>query len=182
MIETERLILRNFKISDYKDFKEFACEEGVGPFAFCDEEIASLMIQDYIKLSIKKSLRFAIVLKSTNKVIGVIDLMNPHQERFKNSKITDNSKEVGFTLTKSYWHQGIMSEALGAIVKLAFEELNLRVLYACNTTANIGSSRVQEKCGFNIIGTHVIYDNDSSVIERCITNEDYQTFKKIRNK
>ena len=141
------------------------------------------MIRDYIKLSTKKNLRFAIVLKSNNKVIGVIDLMKPHQDRFKNIEVLDNSKEVGFTLTKAYWGLGIMSEVLAEIVKYSFETLNLDCLYACNNSNNLGSSKVQEKCGFNVIGTHPTYDEEySSIVERWITKEYYYTFKRTRNK
>ncbi|HEY7148600.1 MAG TPA: GNAT family N-acetyltransferase [Gaiellaceae bacterium] len=62
----------------------------------------------------------------------------------------DDRRYVGYWLGREFWGQGLATRALAELV----EELE-RPLYAEVSTANIGSIRVLEKCGFKRIGTVV---------------------------
>jgi len=56
--------------------------------------------------------------------------------------------EVGYVLGRQYWRQGLMSEALAALVGSAFTNLELRRLEAEVDPLNLGSRRLLEKTGF----------------------------------
>lgn len=51
--------------------------------------------------------QFALVLKSNNKVIGSVELMDCKKERYSNLVIPDRAKEIGAVLSKDYWGMDI---------------------------------------------------------------------------
>lgn len=55
--------------------------------------------------------------------------------------------DLGFDLQPEYWNQGVMSEALSAIVAFAFARLDVNRIEAAAATANKASIRVLEKTG-----------------------------------
>jgi RimJ/RimL family protein N-acetyltransferase len=62
----------------------------------------------------------------------------------------DDRRFVGYWLGREFWGKGLATRALAELV----EELE-RPLYAEVSTTNIGSIRVLEKCGFQLIGSTV---------------------------
>ena len=59
----------------------------------------------------------------------------------------DGKRYVGYWLGRAYWGKGLATSALAEFVTLLE-----RPLYAEVSTANIGSRRVLEKCGFEVVG------------------------------
>ena len=57
-------------------------------------------------------------------------------------------REIGYVLSKDYWGQGIMPEAVTAVINYLFNDLNLDFLTCGYYEFNNQSKRVQEKCGF----------------------------------
>ena len=57
-------------------------------------------------------------------------------------------REVGYWLGKEYWGKGIATQALADYVKLVTQ----RPLSAHVAQHNVGSRRVLQKCGFQVIG------------------------------
>lgn len=64
----------------------------------------------------------------------------------------DYKAEIGYWLAKPFWGQGIMTDAVRAYVKYAFNELRLLRLTAHVFAFNAGSARVLEKNGFKLEG------------------------------
>ena len=148
VIETERLILRPFKQSDLRDFNEYASVPGVGEMAGWKHHETIEKTQEILDMFIKEDKTFAIVFKKNNKVIGSLGV-----EEFElDDKLTEfNSyygREIGYVLSKDYWGKGIMPEAVGAVIKYLFNDLNLDFLTCGYYDFNNQSKRVQEKCGF----------------------------------
>lgn len=56
--------------------------------------------------------------------------------------------EIGYELSKEFWGNGIMTEALKEIVKFGFEKMNLHSIEANLDPENTGSVRLLEKLGF----------------------------------
>lgn len=56
--------------------------------------------------------------------------------------------EVGYALAREHWGQGYMSEALHALIRYAFEDLDLQRLEADVDPRNDGSVRSLERHGF----------------------------------
>ena len=148
VIETERLILRPFKQSDLRDFNEYASVPGVGEMAGWKHHETIEKTQEILDMFIKEDKTFAIVFKKNNKVIGSLGV----EEFGLDDKLTEfNSyygREIGYVLSKDYWGKGIMPEAVGAVIKYLFNDLNLDFLTCGYYDFNNQSKRVQEKCGF----------------------------------
>ena len=61
--------------------------------------------------------------------------------------------EMGYWLAKPYWGQGIMTEVVRRLCEFAFDEYELRRIYAHAFATNPTSARVLEKAGFELEGT-----------------------------
>lgn len=151
MLETKRLILRNYKESDLDDYFEIVKQKEVGPRCGWEPRTEKSQALERLKIEMEKPLQFAIVEKESNKVIGSIELMNTKYERYPTETADTNTKEIGFLLSQNYWGKGYMTEATEKIIEFAFKELNLNSIYICHAEANTQSGRVQEKTGFKII-------------------------------
>jgi ribosomal-protein-alanine N-acetyltransferase len=148
IIETERLILRPFKKSDLQDFNEYASVPGVGEMAGWGHHETIEKTQEILDMFIREDKTFAIVLKNNNKVIGSLGVEKYGLE----DKLTEFNgyygREIGYVLSKDYWGQGIMPEAVTAVINYLFNDLNLDFLTCGYYEFNNQSKRVQEKCGF----------------------------------
>lgn len=60
----------------------------------------------------------------------------------------DRRASIGYDLGYAYWGEGIMTEAVGAIVQFGFEQMRLNRIEADTDAENFGSMRVLEKVGF----------------------------------
>ncbi|HKY26514.1 MAG TPA: GNAT family N-acetyltransferase [Pyrinomonadaceae bacterium] len=60
--------------------------------------------------------------------------------------------EIGYWLARDYWGKGIMTAAVKAYVRYAFDELGLLKLLAHTFESNTGSIRVLERSGFKLEG------------------------------
>ena len=71
-----------------------------------------------------------------------------------------NRADIGFIIgDKKYWGQGYSTEAIGALVKFAFNKIGLQKLTAGCYEGNIGSSKALLKAGFTheaTLNSHVI--------------------------
>ena len=148
VIETERLILRPFKQSDLHDFNEYASVPGVGEMAGWMHHETIEKTQEILDMFIKEDKTFAIVFKKNNKVIGSLGVekygLEDKLTEFKNYY----GREIGYVLSRDYWGNGIMPEAVGAVINYLFNDLNLDFLTCGYYDFNNQSKRVQEKCGF----------------------------------
>ena len=123
-LETERLILRSFKLSDLDDFFEYASVEGVGERAgwlhHKDKE-ESLKI---LKMFIEEDKTFAICLKENDKVIGSLGIEFYNLEDKLSEFNNYQGREIGYVLSKDYWGKGLMPEAVRKVIEYLFNELN----------------------------------------------------------
>ncbi len=60
--------------------------------------------------------------------------------------------ELGYWLARPYWGQGIMTEAVKAVMAFAFDSFDLVRITAHVFAFNQGSARVLEKAGFQLEG------------------------------
>jgi ribosomal-protein-alanine N-acetyltransferase len=66
---------------------------------------------------------------------------------------------IGYELARSHWRQGIMKEALGAIIALGFKEMGINRIEAVVMPENIASLKLLEKLGFHNEGVLKEYEN-----------------------
>ena len=85
--------------------------------------------------------------------------------------------EVGYWIGKPYWGQGLIPEAVNALLQRCFNELALDAVWCGYYDGNIKSKRVCEKCGFKY--HHTNHDILSPLGDRrtehfyIMTKEDY---------
>ena len=87
---------------------------------------------------------WGIVLKETNKVVGMIAIFD-----IQNSRMGD----IGYRVNPEYWNMGITTEALKEVIRFIFENTELDRLNGRVDVRNIASNRVMEKCGLIKEGT-----------------------------
>lgn len=148
ILETERLILRPWKGSDLQDFYEYASVDGVGQMAGWPPheniEVSKKVLDSFIKG--KKT--FALVDKSSGKVIGSLGLEEAERQE-QDERVRDKKgREFGYVLSKDYWGRGLMPEAVKRAIQYAFDEEGWDFILCGHFHDNNQSRRVIEKCGF----------------------------------
>ena len=144
-IETERLLLRRFVMSDANEmFREWANYENVTKYLTWDkhESISEtktfLMnrVSDYERLD---KYCWAVELKAEGILIGSIsaDIIN------ENAKTAD----VGYCLGERFWNLGYASEALRAVIDYMIYDVNINRVEAYHSVNNPASGRVMQKAG-----------------------------------
>ena len=161
-IETERLVLRPWQESDVEDFYEYASVDGVGQMAgwlpHKSMEESGMLLDMF--LAERKTL--ALEIKENGKVIGSIGLEDIDFPEARGMQ----GREVGYALSKVYWGQGLMPEAVKAVIAYCFEELHYDWLTCGHFIWNSQSRRVVEKCGFQYVRDTVRrtrYETDESM-------------------
>lgn len=61
--------------------------------------------------------------------------------------------EIGYCIGRAWWHQGIMTEALGAVMDFLFDEVGMNRIEARHDPNNPHSGGVMKKCGMRYEGT-----------------------------
>ena len=142
IIETERLILRQYKLEDANDIVEGLNNINVtkwlagAPYPYTEQDALY-----FINKSLNNNLyNFAIVLKSENKVIGGTQLTN--------IDMSNGTAGGGIWISEKYWRKGYGSEAFGARIKYAFEVLGLRRLENGYFKENEKSHKMKLKFGY----------------------------------
>lgn len=150
-IQTERLLLRKWKKSDFADFMEFACDPAVmlpggsEPLQTKQPRRAAV----YFDACRQQGECYAVTLRDSGKVIGSVTL-SADNRRFR-----IRSFSVGYLLNRHYWGQGYMTEAFSAVIRRMFEYQNCEALSISHFEGNDRSRRVIEKCGFRPEGVTV---------------------------
>ena len=148
VIETERLLLREFERHDLCDLYEYASVEGVGEMAGWKHHETIEKTQEILNNFIEENKTFAIVLKENNKVIGSLGIEKYGMEHALTEFDGYLGRELGFVLGKNYWGKGLMPEAVSAVIRYLFDDLHFDFLLCGYYDFNKQSKRVQEKCGF----------------------------------
>ena len=151
ILETERFFLRQLNQQDAAEFQFIKSDPKVQRYMATGEEVKSIEeIEDWIKTC---DLRFsknrsafiwAISLKRNDKVIGYIECSN-----FVKSTMAD----IAYFLSRDYWNQGIMSEAIKEVAKFGFIFVGFHRIQALVAVENISSIKCLNKAGFTNEGT-----------------------------
>ena len=147
IIETERLILRPFKLDDYNDVYEYLNKPAVHCFS-CMKLNTLEDAKEEIKSRIdEKEYYFAIVLKENNKVIGEIDAYPEAGEPHADEKAIKDTFSPCWMLNNKYHGKGYAYEAAYAFFDYLFKEKNARRIYAYTEDYNLASQHLCEKLG-----------------------------------
>ncbi len=136
ILETNRLILREFYSSDWRDLHEYLSKESVvkyEPYDIYDEEGSK---EEALYRSTAQCF-WAVVLKGNNKVIGNIYFENQEPEEF-------GTWEIGYVFNPEYWGKGYATESCQKILSYGFKELKARRIIAMCNPKNQPSWRLLE--------------------------------------
>ena len=166
-IETERLLIRPFKMEDiepsytmnlHAEVSRYTGDGRIVSKKEIERRIVENVFGDYKKHGFG---RLAVELKGENKFIG-----------FTGLKYLEDLDEVdlGYRFMKEYWGKGIATESAKACVNLGFNTLGLKRMIAMVLPKNIGSIRVLEKLNFEY-EKDIIEDNQLAKIYSLIKDK-----------
>ena len=174
-LHTGRMILRPWRQTDLDDLYAYASVDGVGQMAGWKPHESKEESQIILDMFIGHKKTFA--LEYQGKVIGSLGIEQYNEDHFPESA-DKKCREIGYVLSKEYWGQGLMPEAVKEVIRYLFEEVGLDVIFCGHFLWNKQSQRVQEKCGFK----HYAFDTYETKVDtteedevNILTREDWQT-------
>ena len=162
-LETERLILRRFTVRDADAmFTNWASDPEVTRYltwpAHAGVETSRAVLADWTAAYAQESCyQWAIVLKDrADEPIGSIGAVD----------VSDDiaAVQIGYCLGRRWWHQGIMSEALGAVMDFFFDAVGCNRVAGRHDPRNPHSGMVMQKCGMKYEGTQRSADRNNQGI------------------
>ena len=151
-LETERLILRRFTLDDANAmFNNWTSDPEVTKFmtwkTHTSAEESKMILSDWInRYDEENYYQWAIVFKENgaDPIGGISSVRNSD---------TKQVVHIGYCIGRKWWHKGITSEALSAIIKFFFEEVSLNRIESSHDLNNPNSGKVMTKCGLLYEGT-----------------------------
>ena len=161
-IETYRLILRRAVREDAEPmFRNWASDPEVTKFLTwpthnniaVSEMVIGSWLQEYEKESYYQ---WMIELKEIGQPIGSISVVR------QNDRVEE--AEIGYCIGSQWWHRGIMTEALSAVIEYLFTEVGMNRVAARHDPNNPHSGGVMRKCGMKYEGTNRACDRNNQGI------------------
>lgn len=141
-LETERVILRPWRKEDAGDLFTYASTPKIGPMAGWKPHESLEESEKILEMFMKENDTWALELKEIHHVVGSVGLHDSKREGIS------YDREIGYVLSEDYWGQGIIVEAVKAVLAYAFIELQMDTLIVAHFDFNHQSKRVIEKLGF----------------------------------
>lgn len=149
-IVTERLILRRFCLEDARAmYDNWSSDDEVTKYlswpTHTNIEITQWVMNDWVS-SYEKEDFYLWAIEFEGQPIGSISVVGKDDDTLK--------AHIGYCIGKAWWHKGIMSEALKAVMDYLFDQVGMNRVEACYDPNNPNSGRVMAKCGMKYEGTH----------------------------
>jgi RimJ/RimL family protein N-acetyltransferase len=183
--ETHRLILRALDKSDLPRIVELIGDWDVArwlvrvpyPYHLKDAEEFYERMRDAAQKGAPEY--FLLQQKTDGRQVGAVGLHPPREPLPEAGEFV-----IGYWLGKSYWGKGLMSEAIKAVIDLAFARAEVAVLTATADPANGASHNVLRKAGLRSLGISPCRDSTAlrggpDVMRWQLTREEYRNRKKI---
>ena len=145
VLETERFLLRSATPDDVPDIFRIMSDLRVtryfGALPMATPAEAQQRVQA-IQTAFQEQtgVRWAIAAHASGQLVGTGGFWRLINSHFR--------AEIGYELAPEWWGQGVMTEALGAMLDFGFTRMGLHSVEAQIHPANSGSRRVLEKQGF----------------------------------
>ncbi len=144
-LETDRLILRRVSAEDVLEIFALRSDKEVmkyipRPLVKTMEDAMAHIVMIDEKIESNEGINWAITLKDSPKLIGIIGHYRIKPEHFR--------AEIGYMLLPEYQGQGILSEAIKEVVNYGFEVMKLHSIEAIIDPENHASEKVLQKNGF----------------------------------
>ncbi|GAA0355176.1 GNAT family N-acetyltransferase [Bacillus horti] len=148
-LETDRLLLRHMTRKDVHDMFEYTSDPEISLYTtwHAHQSINDTMrfIEHNLSLQEKQQVHeWAIVEKKSRKMIGTCGYVW--------WKPQHHIAEIAYAIARPLWGKGFMSEAVQAVLKFGFEQMELNRIEARCMLGNVGSERVMQKAGMTFEG------------------------------
>ena len=145
VLETQRFLLRAVTLDDAADTFRIMSDPRVkryfGSLPMTSlEEAVQRVHRIQTAFQEHSGIRWAIADRANGQLIGSAGFWRLIKPHFR--------AEVGYELAPEWWGQGVMTEALSAVLDFAFASMGLHSVEAQIHPDNSGSRRVLEKLGF----------------------------------
>lgn len=165
-LETERLVLRRFVNEDaLAMYKNWAADEEVTKYLTWpphpNQEVSQKVVEDWVKAYDRKNYyQWAIVLKEKGEPIGSIAVVRMNEDV--------SMVQIGYCIGKTWWHNGITSEALKAVIDFLFDIVDVNRIEGRHDPQNPNSGKVMKKSGMKYEGTLRSSDrNNQGICDVC---------------
>ncbi|MGF1734813.1 GNAT family N-acetyltransferase [Photobacterium satsumensis] len=151
-LETDRLILRQWKREDYPVYAKLNADPAVMNYfpAVLSPQESDAQAARITQLIAERGWGFwAVELKATGQFIGFVGL---HSQDEHSGIPNAPFVEIGWRLAKEHWGKGYAPEAASRALQFAFCELSAPSIYAFTALPNTPSQRVMGKIGMVNIG------------------------------
>lgn len=177
MIETERLILRPWRETDAAALFKYASDPDIGPVAGWPSHTSIANSLEIIRTVFAAPETYAVISKDTDEPVGSCGIM--FSDSLHSAEMQQGEAEIGYWIGKPYWGQGLIPEAVRALLSRCFADLHLNTVWCGYYDGNTKSKRVIEKCGFKFHHTNkdIISPLGDKRTEHfyVMTKEDYNT-------
>lgn len=146
ILETDRLLLREFDVTDAESFYELNSNPKVikytGNSAFKNIVEAEAFLKNYSDYKKYGFGRWAVIHKSNQEFLGWCGL--------KYDKTIDET-DIGFRFFEHFWNQGFATESAKACIDYGFAKLNLKTIVGRAMKENSACIKVLEKIGLQYV-------------------------------
>ncbi|CAM1339091.1 GNAT family N-acetyltransferase [Tenacibaculum aestuarii] len=154
-LETERLILREFRESEIEGIFELDSNAEVHKYLGNNpittykqaEDIITFFEEQYKERGIG---RFAAFEKESGEFIGWSGLKLNTGEKEELNGFTDFI-DIGYRFIPRFWGKGYASESAFACLDFGFKEMNYDIIYGAADVENIGSNKILQKIGLQFV-------------------------------
>ena len=143
IIETKRLVLRPWRLSDAEDLYLCASDPELGPRAGWAAHTSVEGSREIIRTVLSFPETYAVCLKESGRAVGSVGL---HRNDLAEA---DDEYELGYWIGRPFWGQELIPEAARAFLGYAFETLGMARIWCGHYEGNLQSRRVMEKLGFS---------------------------------
>ncbi len=173
-IQTPRLILRRLNMADAQDLYEYFKDPEVARFVLWSAHRSISDTRFFLRCLLRQYrageyASYGIQSRETGRIIGTIGFAQFVREH--------RCAEIGYSLARSQWNRGYMTEALSAMLRQGFEVEQFHRIEAMHDVRNPASGRVMLKCGMQLEGVmHGKLCNKGEYIDVClygITQQQY---------
>lgn len=165
-LETPRLLLRPFRMEDAElMYQNWAKDPKVTRYltwpAHSSLDITKAVLADWTQAYSQMDwYQWAIVDRALEQPVGSISVVS-HNDKAELA-------HIGYCLGRRWWGQGIMTEALQAVMDFLFEEVGMNRLESRHDPRNPGSGKVMMKCGMKFEGLLRQSDwNNQGICDAC---------------
>jgi RimJ/RimL family protein N-acetyltransferase len=146
-LETQRLVLRRWRRDDAPHLTEILSHHDVASTLgdASPRDVAATIERYRRHWDVHGFGRWAVEDRLTGQLVGRVGLMR--QEEWT---LTPENVEVGWTIDRSRWGEGLATEAALTAIADGFERVRLERVLSWTLPHNVASRRVMEKCGLTL--------------------------------